>query len=95
MPRKNIGIVDKAKPRVIVGRLPAIIGGGPAVPEMEQVGKATGPVIQDGRVAEATGVVPKGPWLKFTTGFFIGDENDLNRKLIPKGGQLWKEKSSF
>jgi len=39
MPRKNIGIVDKAKPRVIVGRLPTIVGGGPTVPDMEQRGK--------------------------------------------------------
>jgi hypothetical protein len=34
---------DKAKPRVIVGRLPAVIGGRPAAPEMAQAGKATGP----------------------------------------------------
>jgi hypothetical protein len=34
---------DKAKLRVIGGRLPAIIGGGPTVPEMEQAGKATDP----------------------------------------------------
>jgi hypothetical protein len=35
--------VDKAKPRAIVGRLPAVAGGRPTVPGREQAGKATGP----------------------------------------------------
>ena len=32
---------DKAKPRVIVGRLPVVAGGRPTVPKMEQRGKVT------------------------------------------------------
>jgi len=34
---------DKAKLQVIGGRLPAVMGGRPAVPSMEQAGKATDP----------------------------------------------------
>jgi hypothetical protein len=43
-PTENITINkdnDKAKPRVIVGRLPAVTGGGPAAPKRVQAGKAT------------------------------------------------------
>ncbi len=45
---------DKAKPRVIGGRLPAVIGGRPAAPNKVQAGKTTGPYSRDSRVAEAT-----------------------------------------
>ena len=43
---------DKVKLRVIGGRLPAEIGGGPTVPEMVQAGNAMGPKILGQPVAE-------------------------------------------
>jgi hypothetical protein len=36
-------MTDKAKPRVIGGRLLAVIGGGPTAPLLGQTGKATDP----------------------------------------------------
>jgi hypothetical protein len=52
---------DKAKPRVIVGRLPAVTGGRPTVSKMEQAGKVT-PACRNAavRLAGWTGFLASG-----------------------------------
>ena len=51
-----------------MGRLPAVTGGGPTVPKMEQAGKATGPLFGDSQVAEAKRIL-HNPWSMIDTGF--------------------------
>jgi hypothetical protein len=52
---------DKAKPRVIVGRLPAVTGGRPTGPKMEQAGKVP-PACRNAAVRPAgwTGFLASG-----------------------------------
>ena len=45
-----------------MGRLPAVIGGGPATPEMEQAGKATCPPGIDGLPKQGKLCGARGPY---------------------------------
>lgn len=57
-----------------MGRLPAVIGGGPTVPEMEQAGKATGPEFSGQPGCRSKGDDPRARGLLLTTGLFFSVE---------------------
>ena len=72
-----------------MGRLPAIVGGGPAAPGWRKRGKPRVPSVRDSRVAEAIGML-QGPWSMLTRALFFGFSTSSTKVLRKSIAAKWE-----